>query len=133
MFLSFDTRLNKLHFEVLLNMLKQLFIMYEQSFVPYTPDSLLGTPCYYYVTPLHRFNKRAGNILPEIFGPYRHDRITQLLQICQLHVHDENLIFHHIPKLVYWIEIWRLRRQLEHSELYVTVHVTPQYPGGSKL
>lgn len=105
----------------------------NQSFVPYTPDSLLGTPCYYYVTPLHRFNKRAGNILPEIFGPYRHDRITQLLQICQLHVNDENLIFHHIPKLVYWIEIWRLRRQLEHSELYVTVHVIPQYPGGSKL
>lgn len=84
----------------------------NQSFVPYTPDSLLGTPCYYYVTPLHRFNKRAGNILPEIFGPYRHDRITQLLQICQLHVHDENLIFHHIPKLVYWIEIWRLRRAI---------------------
>ncbi len=40
------------------------------------------------------------------FGPYCHDSITQLLQICRLHIHDENFPFHHIPKVLYWIEIW---------------------------
>ncbi|MEQ2305527.1 hypothetical protein AMECASPLE_038816 [Ameca splendens] len=24
----------------------------------------------------------------------------------QLHIHDVNLPFHHIPKVLYWIEIW---------------------------
>ncbi len=32
----------------------------------------------------------------------------QLLQICRLHIHDVNLPFHHIPKVLYWIEIWWL-------------------------
>ncbi|KAK0145782.1 Pleckstrin y domain-containing family A member 5 [Merluccius polli] len=27
-------------------------------------------------------------------------------QICRLHIHDANLPFHHIPKVLYWIEIW---------------------------
>ncbi|KAK0133766.1 hypothetical protein N1851_010642 [Merluccius polli] len=26
--------------------------------------------------------------------------------ICRLHIHDANLPFHHIPKVLYWIEIW---------------------------
>ncbi|KAK0152597.1 hypothetical protein N1851_005881 [Merluccius polli] len=30
----------------------------------------------------------------------------QLLKICRLHIHDANLPFHHIPKVLYWIEIW---------------------------
>ncbi len=38
-------------------------------------------------------------------GPYCHDNITQLLQICRLHIHDTNLPFHHIPKVLYWIKI----------------------------
>ncbi len=32
------------------------------------------------------------------FGPYWHGSITQLLQICQLHIHDANLPFYHHPK-----------------------------------
>ncbi len=40
------------------------------------------------------------------FGPYRHDSIMQLLQICRLHIHDVNLSFHHIPRVLYWFEIW---------------------------
>ncbi len=55
----------------------------------------------------HRFNKVLETFLRD-FGPYWHDSITQLLQICLLHIHDENLSFHHIPKLLYWIEIWGL-------------------------
>jgi len=43
--------------------------------------------------------------------------ITQLLQMCRLHIHDVNLLFHHIPKLLYWIEIWCLWRPFECSEL----------------
>ncbi len=39
----------------------------------------------------------------EIFCPYWHDRIKQLLQICRLH----------IPKMLYWIEIWWLWRPFE--------------------
>lgn len=31
------------------------------------------------------------------FGPCCHESITQLLRICQLHIHDVNL--HHIPKV----------------------------------
>ncbi len=46
-------------------------------------------------------------------GPYWPDSITQLLQICRLHIHDVNLPFHHIPKMLYWIEIWWLWRSLE--------------------
>ncbi len=53
----------------------------------------------------HRFNKVLQTFLRD-FGPYLHDSITQLLQICRLHIHDANLPFHHIPKVLYWIEIW---------------------------
>jgi len=37
------------------------------------------------------------------FGPYCADNIKLLRQICRLHIHDANLPFHHIPKvLVDW-------------------------------
>ncbi|KAK0148977.1 hypothetical protein N1851_010584 [Merluccius polli] len=29
-----------------------------------------------------------------------------VVYICGLHIHDANLPFHHIPKVLYWIEIW---------------------------
>ncbi len=45
----------------------------------------------------HRFNKVLETFLRD-GGPYWHDSITQLLQICRLHIHDVNLSFHHIPK-----------------------------------
>ncbi len=60
----------------------------------------------------HRFNKVLETFLRD-FGPYWHDSITQLLQICRLHIHDANLPFHYIPKVLYWIEIWWLWRSFE--------------------
>ena len=65
----------------------------------------------------HRFNKALETFLRDF--PYFHESITQLLQICRLHIHDANLPFHHIPKVFYWIEIWWLWRPLEYSELIV--------------
>ncbi len=44
----------------------------------------------------HRFNKVLETFLRD-FGSYWYDSITQLLQICRLHIHDVNLPFHHIP------------------------------------
>ncbi len=38
----------------------------------------------------HRFNKVLETFLSD-FGPYWHDSITQLQQICRLHIHDTNL------------------------------------------
>ncbi len=55
----------------------------------------------------YRFNKVLETFLRD-FGPYWHDSITQLLQI-----YDVNLPFHHIPKVLYWIEIWWLWRPFE--------------------
>jgi len=46
----------------------------------------------------HRFSKVLETLLRD-FGPYWHDSITQLLQICRLHIHDANLPFHHIPNV----------------------------------
>ncbi len=63
----------------------------------------------------HRFNKVLETFLRG-FGPYWHDSITQ---ICRLYIQDVNLSFHHIPKLLYWIEIWWLWRPFEESELIV--------------
>ncbi len=60
----------------------------------------------------HRFNKMLETFLRD-FGPYWHDSIMQLLYICWLHIHDANLPFHHIPKVLYWIEIWWLWRTVE--------------------
>lgn len=34
------------------------------------------------------------------FGSYFYDRITQLLQVCQPYIHDVNLPFHHISKVL---------------------------------
>ena len=64
------------------------------------------------------FNKVLETFLRD-FGPYWHDSITQLLQICRLHIYDANLPFHHISKVLYWIEIWWQWRPLEYSELIV--------------
>ncbi len=64
----------------------------------------------------HRFNKVLETFLRD-FSPYWHDSITQLLQICRLHIHDVNLPFHQIPKVLYWIKIWWLWRPFELSEL----------------
>ncbi len=60
----------------------------------------------------HRFNEVLETFFWD-FGPYWHESITQLLQICRLHIHDVNLPFHHIPKVLYWIEIWWLWRPFE--------------------
>ncbi len=60
----------------------------------------------------HRFNKVLETFLRD-FGSYWHDSITQFLQICRLHIHDVNLSFHHIPNVLYWIEIWWLWRLFE--------------------
>ncbi len=65
----------------------------------------------------HRFNKVLETFLRGS-APYWHDSITQLLQIRRLHIHDANLPFQHIPKMLYWTEIWWLWR-LEYSELTV--------------
>ncbi len=48
----------------------------------------------------HRFNKVLEKFLRD-FGPYWHDSIAQLLQICRLHIHNANLPFHHIPNVLY--------------------------------
>ncbi len=45
----------------------------------------------------HRFNKVLETFLID-FGPYWHDSIMQLLQICRLHIHDVNLPFPPHPK-----------------------------------
>ncbi len=60
----------------------------------------------------HKFNKVLETFLRDV-GPYWHESITQLLQIYQLHIHDVNLPFLHIPKVLYWIEIWWLWRTFE--------------------
>ncbi len=60
----------------------------------------------------HRFNKVLKTFLRD-WGPYWHDSITQLLQICRLHIHDANLPFLRIQKVLYWIEIWWLWRPFE--------------------
>ncbi len=41
----------------------------------------------------------------------------QWLQICQLHICDANLPFHHITKMLYWIEIQWLWRQSKYINL----------------
>lgn len=53
----------------------------------------------------HWFKKVAETFYRD-FAPYWHDNITQLLQMCRLHIHESN--FHCIPKVSNWIEIWWL-------------------------
>lgn len=48
----------------------------------------------------HRFSKMFETFLKDI-GPFRDDIITQLL-----HIHVVNDLFHHILKVLHWIEIW---------------------------
>ncbi len=67
----------------------------------------------------HRFTKVLETFLRD-FDPYWHDSITQLLQICRLHIHDANLPFHHIPKVLYWIEIWWLKKPVWDDLSFVT-------------
>lgn len=43
----------------------------------------------------------------------------QLLQTCQLHIHDASHLLHHIPKALCWIEMWELWGPCEDSELIV--------------
>jgi len=57
-----------------------------------------------------RFNMVLENFLRD-FVPYWHDSI--------MHIHDVNLQFQHISKLLYWIEICWLWRPFEFSELIV--------------
>ncbi len=82
----------------------------------------------------HRFNKVLETFLRD-FGPYWHDSIMQLLQICRLHIHDVNLPFHHIPNVLYWIEIWWLWRTFvwhvqETSLRWFDVCDIVRYPAG---
>ncbi len=66
------------------------------------------------------------------FGLYWHESITQLQQICRLHIHDANLPFHHIPKTVEaiwekWTHCHVQETSLRLFELCDMVH----YPAGS--
>ena len=65
------------------------------------------------VTPAMKTSQDSGSILVQV------NKIMLLLRICQLHIHAANLPFPHIPKVLYWIEIWWLWRPLEHNELIV--------------
>lgn len=55
--------------------------------------------------------------------------ISQLKRICQLHILNANLLFYHIPVILYWIQIWWLRRPLKHMfmetvwDFFVTWHI----------
>ncbi len=53
------------------------------GWTPFYLQNCLNSSC-------HRFNKVLETFLRD-FGPYCHDSITQLLQICRLHIHDANL------------------------------------------
>ncbi len=72
----------------------------------------------------HRFNKVLETFLRD-FGPYWHDSITQLLQICRLHIHDVNLPFHHqqpfhvqshlnLLSSPFWCSVWTSASRLPH-------------------
>lgn len=62
----------------------------------------------------YRFNKMLGTFLRDSSeSPYWYFRITQLLEFCQLHIHNVNHSFHYSPKALDWTEIWWLWRPLE--------------------
>lgn len=50
------------------------------------------------------FNKVLETFLRDLV-PFWHESITQLLQICRLHIYNANLPFYHIPKVLYWFAI----------------------------
>ncbi|AWO96124.1 Kinesin-like protein, partial [Scophthalmus maximus] len=88
---------------------KQEFQKCECHFIRYTLLVKVWTPfCLQNClnSSWHTFNKVLETFLRD-FGPYRHDSITQLLQICRLHIYDANLPFHHIPKAG-WIHAFML-------------------------
>lgn len=51
----------------------------------------------------HTFTKVLETFLRDLISCC-HDSITYLLQMCQLHIYDVNLLFYHILKVIYWIE-----------------------------
>ncbi len=59
------------------------FIRYTLLVPEWTPFCLKNCNNYLW----HRLNKVFETFLRD-FGPYWHDSFTQLLQICQLHIHD---------------------------------------------
>lgn len=52
----------------------------------------------------HRFNKVLETFIRD-FGSYCHDSITELLQICQLHLNDANILFHISKKKPVWDDL----------------------------
>ncbi len=86
------------HIYIILNVYTHRYSLLVSGWTPFCLQNCLNSLW-------HRFNKVLETFLRD-FGPYWHDSITQLLQICRLHIHDDNLSFHHIPKVLYWIEIW---------------------------
>lgn len=96
----------------------------------FSPKQLVGNrhlirhtllvPCWPWELPWSFCGTDSTWVLEEFLrdlGPYRHDSITQLLQIYQLHIYDVNLLFQPIPEVLYWIEIWWLWSALEYNEL----------------
>ncbi len=105
---SLDIFVQDIQYQSNVHTLTGHFIMYTLLVPGWTPFCLQNC----LNSSWHRFNKVLETFLRD-FGPYWHDSITQLLQICRLHIHDVNLSFHHIPKVLYWIEIWWLWRPFE--------------------
>lgn len=74
-------------------------------------DTLLVTACQ--VKPhfalMAQIQQGAGHI------PHHIDMMTSHL----LHIHDVNLLFHHIPEVLQQIESWWLRRLFEYTKLSV--------------
>ena len=52
-------------------------------------------------------------------GPCRRNGITQLLQIGWRYIHAVNSPLHHIPRMLYGVEVWGLTRPLKYTELTV--------------
>jgi len=55
----------------------------------------------------HWFNKVLKALFTNV-GPYWQDSILQLMEINGVHIQGTKLPFHHIPKMLYWVEIWWL-------------------------
>jgi len=43
---------------------------------------------------------------PTVFHGYIHSPKDSPTVICGMHIQDTKLPFHHIPKMLYWVEIW---------------------------
>ncbi|KAK0144096.1 hypothetical protein N1851_017547 [Merluccius polli] len=55
--------------------------------------------------PSHNTRRKRHDKNPTRPDPDQYLSLGQF-KICRLHIHDANLPFHHIPKVLYWIEIW---------------------------